>query len=145
MHHEHYPRYAFPLTVAEMDMTRLAIPAPVALKFRTLRIRLHNDPDLDGFAYLTATVPRFKDDEGYVWEMEFLSDTDENGASDGYTVNSFPKDAVSLREMPNLLDVRLEYEPHEQRAKGYLMLKAKVEGTSYRGGLLLEEAMFDVG
>jgi len=53
---EHSPRYAFPFTVTEMDMTRLAIPAPVPLKFRTLRIRLHYNPELDGFAYLTATV-----------------------------------------------------------------------------------------
>ncbi len=144
MHHEQPPRYAYPLTVASMDMTRLAIPALVALKFRTLRIRLHNDPDLDGFAFLTATIPRFKDDEGYVWEMDFLSETDENGVSDGYTANSFPKDAISLRDMPNLLDVQLEYEPQEQRAKGYLMLKAKVAGTSYLGRLYLEEAMFVV-
>lgn len=98
MHHEHSPRYACPLTVTEMDTTRLAIPASVVLKLRT---RLHNDQDLDGFAYLTATVPRFKNDEGYVWEMEFLSDTDENGVSDGYTVNSFLKDAVPLRECPS--------------------------------------------
>ncbi len=128
----------------DVELTKMAIPAPVTLNFPKLFIRLHNDQELDGFVFLSAAIPQFKDSEGFVWEMELWFEFQEYESSQGYQRNSFPKEAFSLQDFHHLLHVKLEYEPHAHQLKGNLMLKASVAGTSFRGRLDLEKEMFAV-
>lgn len=142
MSFEHPLLFSYPIAESQIELTKKDIPSGVKLKFKKIHIRIHNDQELDGYVFVTAGIPNFEDDQGFIWEEDFSDPFSNQEFLSGPVQNSFPKESFSLSDFPENLELNLYKSENSNRIN--LWLELKIRNSPFRGEILLDDEMFEI-
>lgn len=117
------------------------IPADISLLFNNVHIRFYKSHELNGFFYCTFAVPAFKDDEGYVLELDFVSSQVTEEDEDFLSVLQAPLNDHSFASLPKA--VTCSFEEKIEMGQRMLLFNMQIKGTPFIGYVLISENLYE--
>ncbi|WP_153116845.1 hypothetical protein [Rhodocyclus tenuis] len=116
------------------------LPKDVLLKFSNLHIRFYKSAKFPGYFWCGLAIPKLKDDEGYVLELQFDPiHSDENDLD--FSVYETP---FQERSIDNITDhILCKFEERTEMGRRMILLNMSIKGTPFYGYVLLGSDLYN--